>query len=116
MAQCCRWPTPKRLPWVPRSPTRYAQVARRTRRTSGRRHTTGCWKPTGQVDELAPVVFFLHTFATLTVIRTGQVLVLIDTSNDAARELLAPIYSWFTEGFDTADLQEAKALLKALET
>jgi class 3 adenylate cyclase/predicted ATPase len=32
----------------------------------------------------------------------------------AARELLAPIYSWFTEGFDTADLQEAKVLLEAL--
>jgi predicted ATPase len=31
-----------------------------------------------------------------------------------ARELLAPVYSWFTEGFDTADLQEAKALLDAL--
>jgi predicted ATPase len=31
-----------------------------------------------------------------------------------ARELLAPIYGWFTEGFDTADLQEAKALLNAL--
>jgi predicted ATPase len=31
-----------------------------------------------------------------------------------ARELLAPIYSWFTEGFDTADLQEAKALLEEL--
>jgi predicted ATPase/class 3 adenylate cyclase len=31
-----------------------------------------------------------------------------------ARELLTPIYSWFTEGFDTADLQEAKALLEAL--
>jgi class 3 adenylate cyclase/predicted ATPase len=31
-----------------------------------------------------------------------------------ARELLAPIYGWFTEGFDTADLQEAKALLEAL--
>jgi predicted ATPase len=31
-----------------------------------------------------------------------------------ARELLAPIYSWFSEGFDTADLQEAKALLEAL--
>jgi predicted ATPase len=29
----------------------------------------------------------------------------------AARELLAPIYDWFTEGFETADLQEAKALL-----
>jgi adenylate cyclase len=31
-----------------------------------------------------------------------------------AYELLAPIYGWFTEGFDTADLQEAKALLEAL--
>jgi predicted ATPase len=28
-----------------------------------------------------------------------------------ARGLLAPVYGWFTEGFDTADLQEAKALL-----
>jgi TOMM system kinase/cyclase fusion protein len=32
----------------------------------------------------------------------------------AAYELLAPIYGWFTEGFDTADLQEAKALLDTL--
>src|SRR5262249_43154198 len=32
----------------------------------------------------------------------------------AAYELLTPIYGWFTEGFDTADLQEAKALLEAL--
>jgi predicted ATPase len=31
-----------------------------------------------------------------------------------ARELLAPVYGWFTEGFNTADLQEAKALLDAL--
>src|SRR5262249_54610949 len=31
-----------------------------------------------------------------------------------ARALLAPIYGWFTEGFDTADLQEAKALLDEL--
>jgi TOMM system kinase/cyclase fusion protein len=31
-----------------------------------------------------------------------------------AQELLAPIYGWFTEGFDTADLQEAKALLEEL--
>jgi predicted ATPase len=31
-----------------------------------------------------------------------------------AYELLAPIYGWFTEGFDTADLQEAEALLAAL--
>jgi len=33
----------------------------------------------------------------------------------AAYDLLAPVYGWFTEGFDTADLQEAKALLAALE-
>jgi len=31
-----------------------------------------------------------------------------------AHDLLAPVYNWFTEGFDTADLQEAKALLEAL--
>jgi predicted ATPase len=31
-----------------------------------------------------------------------------------AHALLAPVYSWFTEGFDTADLQEARALLDAL--
>jgi predicted ATPase len=31
-----------------------------------------------------------------------------------ARELLAPIYGWFTEGFDTADLKDAKALLQKL--
>ena len=33
-----------------------------------------------------------------------------------ARELLAPIYGWFTEGFDTLDLKEAKALLDELAT
>jgi predicted ATPase len=32
----------------------------------------------------------------------------------AAYNLLAPVYGWFTEGFDTADLQEAKALLEQL--
>jgi len=32
-----------------------------------------------------------------------------------AHDLLAPVYGWFTEGFDTADLQDAKALLEALE-
>ena len=32
----------------------------------------------------------------------------------AARDLLEPIYGWFTEGFDTADLQEAKVLLEEL--
>jgi predicted ATPase len=31
-----------------------------------------------------------------------------------ARQLLAPLYGWFTEGFDTPDLQEARAVLHAL--
>ena len=31
-----------------------------------------------------------------------------------ARELLAPVYGWFTEGFNTLDLKEAKALLDEL--
>jgi predicted ATPase len=31
-----------------------------------------------------------------------------------ARDLLAPVYNWFTEGFDTPDLKEAKALLDEL--
>jgi len=33
---------------------------------------------------------------------------------DEARALLAPVYGWFTEGFDTLDLKEAKALLDEL--
>jgi predicted ATPase len=33
-----------------------------------------------------------------------------------ACELLAPVYGWFTEGFDTLDLKEAKALLDELAT
>jgi predicted ATPase len=33
-----------------------------------------------------------------------------------ARQLLAPVYGWFTEGFDTADLQEAKALVAELSS
>jgi predicted ATPase len=33
---------------------------------------------------------------------------------EEAHELLAPVYGWFTEGFDTLDLKEAKALLDQL--
>ena len=33
-----------------------------------------------------------------------------------ARKLLAPVYEWFTEGFDTLDLKEAKALLDELSS
>jgi predicted ATPase len=32
-----------------------------------------------------------------------------------AHNLLSDVYNWFTEGFDTKDLQEAKALLEALD-
>ena len=35
---------------------------------------------------------------------------------DEARDLLAPVYGWFTEGFDTPDLREAKALLDELSS
>jgi len=34
---------------------------------------------------------------------------------DEARQMLAEVYGWFTEGFDTKDLQEAKALLEKLK-
>jgi predicted ATPase len=38
-----------------------------------------------------------------------------DTNHrDEARTMLAEIYGWFTEGFDTADLKDAKALLNEL--
>ena len=33
---------------------------------------------------------------------------------NAARLLLSAVYTWFTEGFDTADVQEARALLEEL--
>jgi predicted ATPase len=33
---------------------------------------------------------------------------------DEARDLLAPVYGWFTEGFDTLDLKEAKTLINEL--
>jgi alkyl sulfatase BDS1-like metallo-beta-lactamase superfamily hydrolase len=44
------------------------------------------WRPTGQSEEVAPGVVFLHAFANVTVIRTDAGLVLIDTGNYAARE------------------------------
>jgi hypothetical protein len=37
-------------------------------------------------------------------------------AHDKARELLAPVYAWFTEGFDTRDLKEAKKLLDELSS
>ena len=37
------------------------------------------------------------------------------TKRQEARNLLDPVYDWFTEGFDTPDLKDAKALLEELE-
>ena len=46
---------------------------------------------------------------------TSLARLLSDTSRrDEARAMLAEIYNWFTEGFDTADLKDAKALLEEL--
>jgi predicted ATPase len=46
---------------------------------------------------------------------TSLVRLLRDTERrDEARAMLAEIYNWFTEGFDTADLKDAKALLDQL--
>jgi hypothetical protein len=48
---------------------------------------------------------------------TSLARLLRDQSRQAeARDLLAPVYGWFTEGFDTLDLKEAKALLNELAT
>jgi predicted ATPase len=42
---------------------------------------------------------------------------LCDTGRrDEGRTMLAEVFNWFTEGFDTADLKEAKALLDQLAT
>ena len=35
-------------------------------------------------------------------------------TRDSPRDLLAPVYNWFTEGFDNKDLKDAKALLESL--
>jgi predicted ATPase len=48
-------------------------------------------------------------------LRFGPAGALTQNKQQEARELLAEVYHWFTEGFDTADLQEAKALLEELE-
>ena len=48
---------------------------------------------------------------------TGLARLLRDTNrHDEARAMLAEIYNWFTEGFDTTDLKEAKALLDELKS
>ena len=40
----------------------------------------------------------------------------LHSRRDDARTMLAEVYNWFTEGFDTADLKDARALLDELES
>jgi predicted ATPase len=47
-------------------------------------------------------------------LRLGDALGAGSGKRDEVRELLAPVYGWFTEGFDTPDLKEARALLDEL--
>ena len=50
----------------------------------------------------------------LTVIEANGPPVAVPGQAPDADDLLAPVYGWFTEGFDTADLQDAKGLLEEL--
>jgi len=45
----------------------------------------------------------------------GQALLGSQGKRTEAHKLLAPVYAWFTEGFDTADLRDAKVLLDELQ-
>ena len=59
-------------------------------------------------EEQAAKLWELRAAASLARLRRDQ------GRHAEARDLLAPVYGWFTEGFDTADLKEAKSLLDEL--
>jgi predicted ATPase len=65
-------------------------------------------KALGIAEEQEAKLWELRAAASLARLRRDQ------ARHRDARELLAPVYGWFTEGFDTADLKEAKALLDEL--
>ncbi len=60
-------------------------------------------------DGLARVAWELRTSTSLACLWQSQ------GKRKEAYDLLAPVYNWFTEGFDTKDLKEARALLAQLE-
>ena len=67
-------------------------------------------------------VFYRHTVARLQQAKSWELRAALSLSRlwqrqgkrTEARALLAPVYGWFTEGFDTADLKDARALLDEL--
>jgi class 3 adenylate cyclase/tetratricopeptide (TPR) repeat protein len=78
----------------------------------------GCTEP-AEADFRAALVRARHMGAKMLELRAAVSLArLLDQKQrrNEARELLAEIYNWFTEGFDTADLKEAKALLDELSS
>jgi predicted ATPase len=60
-------------------------------------------------EEQGAKLWELHAAVSLARLRRDQ------GRRTEARDLLAPVYGWFTEGFDTPDLKEAKALLDELQ-
>jgi predicted ATPase len=65
-------------------------------------------KALSTAEEQEAKLWELRTALSLAQLRSDQ------SRRAEARDLLAPVYGWFTEGFDTADLKEAKALLDQL--
>jgi predicted ATPase len=65
-------------------------------------------KALGIAQEQEAKLWELRTAASLARLRRDQ------GRRAEARDLLAPVYGWFTEGFDTPDLKDAKALLAEL--
>ena len=60
--------------------------------------------------------FVVHeTVATPTLFRRGGHFAVCVDASEELDNLFAPVYDWFTEGFDTADLKDAKALLEELK-
>jgi predicted ATPase len=76
-------------------------------------HTSHCEAPFHQALDIArrQQARSLELRAAMSISRLWQQ----QGQRNDAYQLLAPIYDWFTECFDTADLQDAKALLDALE-
>jgi hypothetical protein len=75
---------------------------------SCRIHATRCRKALSIAEEQRAKLWELRAAVSFARLRRDQ------SRHAEARDLLKPIYKWFTEGFDTPDLKEAKALLNEL--